>query len=82
MKDLTKFYKKEGDDENNSSSGTGMEEDLKILNEKLRRMYDVVKSDPAYAKKGYKASAHMIQDIMEERDQIYSKKTVSDEDDD
>ena len=50
-----------------------MEEDLKSLNEKLRRMYDVVKSDPSYAKKGYKASAHMIQDMMEDRDQVINK---------
>lgn len=59
-----------------------MEEELKGLNEKLRRMYDVVKSDPAYSKKGYKASAHMIQDMLDERDQALTKQMVSDEDED
>ena len=45
-------------------------------------MYDVVKSDPAYAKKGYKASAHMIQDLMEERDQTGNRNNISDDEDD
>ena len=31
-------------------------------------MYDVVKSDPSYIRKGYKASAHMIQDMMDMRE--------------
>ena len=45
-------------------------------------MYDVVKSDPAYAKKGYKASAHMIQDLMEERDQTANLNAASDDEED
>lgn len=44
-----------------------MEEDLKNLNEKLRRMYDVVKSDPNYMKHNYKASASAIQAMMKEQ---------------
>ena len=79
---MTKFYKKEGDEEGHGGANSGMEEDLKSLNEKLRRMYDVVKSDPAYSKKGYKASAHMIQDLMEERDQTANRNNISDDEDD
>ena len=40
-----------------------------------------MKSDPSYVKKGYKASAHMIQDMLDGRDQDF-KNVVSDEDED
>ena len=61
LKELTAFYKRE-------SEGSGsMEDDLKNLNEKLRRMYDVVKSDPNYMKHNYKASANAIQAMMKEQ---------------
>ena len=44
-----------------------MEDDLKNLNEKLRRMYDVVKSDPNYMKHNYKANVTAIQALMKEQ---------------
>jgi hypothetical protein len=31
-------------------------------------MYDIVKNDPQYMKRSYKASAHMIQDIINDHD--------------
>lgn len=41
-----------------------LEDDLKYLNEKLRRMYDVVKNDSSYLKHNYKASTEAIQNLM------------------
>lgn len=32
-------------------------------------MYDIVKNDPQYMKRSYKVSAHMIQDLLNGRDQ-------------
>jgi hypothetical protein len=37
---------------------------LKNINEKLRRMYDVVKNDPGYAKHYYKGNANAIRNMM------------------
>jgi|688.fasta_scaffold28049_4 hypothetical protein len=31
-------------------------------------MYDIVKNDPQYMKRSYKASAHMIQDMINDHD--------------
>ena len=31
-------------------------------------MYDIVKNDPQYMKRTYKASAHMIKDIINDHD--------------
>ena len=47
-----------------------MEDDLKNLNEKLRRMYDVVKSDPNYMKHNYKANVSAIQALMKEQNEF------------
>ena len=60
LKNLTAFYKKEDENENPNDIG----EDLKTLNEKLLRLYDVVKNDPQYMKRNYKASANHIQNLM------------------
>ena len=30
-------------------------------------MYDIVKNDPHYMKRNYKANAHMIQNLFDER---------------
>jgi septation ring formation regulator EzrA len=64
LKDLSRFYKYVGEE----MGCGGLEEDLKELNEKLRRMYDIVKNDAQYMKRSYKASAHMIQDMLENRE--------------
>jgi len=58
MKEQTAFYKKEGD------VAVTMEDELKSINEKLRRMYDVVKNDTGYAKHYYKSSAVAIRNII------------------
>lgn len=78
LKDLTKFYKRESDGPDSKSP----EEDLKVLNEKLRRMYDIVKNDPHYMKRSYKASAHMIQDMLDARDNGDKYGAFDDDDDD
>ena len=36
-------------------------------------MYDIVKNDPQYMKRSYKASAHMIQDMLDAREDSTSK---------
>ena len=74
---MTAFYKREGEE------GTGMEEDLKVLNDKLRRMYDVVKSDPNYASQNYRASASAIQAMLQEQHEYrgYNPQDIDDEDD-
>lgn len=59
---MTKFYKREGDIDQIHET---LEQDLKSLNEKLRRMYEIVRNDPQYMKRSYKANAHMIQDILD-----------------
>lgn len=58
-----------------------MENDLKNLNEKFRRMYDVVKSDPNYMKHNYKASASAIQAMMRDQNEVKSYKPNSFDDD-
>ena len=64
---MTAFYKREGE-----LQGGSMEDDLKNLNEKLRRMYDVVKSDPNYLKHNYRANASAIQAMMKEQQEYKS----------
>lgn len=66
LKEMTAFYKREGEE------GSGLEEDLKMLNDKLRRMYDVVKNDPNYMRQNYKASASAIQTLMKEQQEYRS----------
>jgi hypothetical protein len=51
-----------------------LESDLKNLNEKLRRMYDVVKSDSNYMKHSYKATATAIQAMMKEQSEYKNYK--------
>lgn len=77
LKELTAFYKREGE----LQSGT-MEDDLKNLNEKLRRMYDVVKSDPNYMKHNYKANVSAIQALMKEQQEARNYKPTNLDDDD
>jgi hypothetical protein len=78
LKELTSFYKREGE----LTSGT-MEDDLKNLNEKLRRMYDVVKSDPNYMKHSYKANVSVIQAMMKEQNEYknYRPNSLDEEED-
>lgn len=72
---MTAFYKREGEE------GTGLEDDLKVLNEKLRRMYDVVKSDPNYMSQNYKASASAIQSLMKEQQEYRNYRRTNFEED-
>lgn len=44
-------------------------------------MYDIVKNDPHYMKRSYKASAHMIQDILDGREEKGGRLDEEDEDD-
>lgn len=44
-------------------------------------MYDIVKNDPQYMKRSYKASAHMIQDILDGREEKGGKYQDEDEED-
>ena len=44
-------------------------------------MYDIVKNDPQYMKRSYKASAHMIQDLLDGRDDEIGKYNAYDDDD-
>lgn len=78
LKELTAFYKRE-----EAPSGS-MEDDLKGLNEKLRKMYDVVKSDPNYMKHNYKANASAIQALIREQNEYksYRPSPLDEEDDD
>ena len=83
MKELTSFYKREG--ENDTSNA--LEDELKILNEKLMRMYDVVKNDPKYMQRNYKATPNNIQNIMSTNNQgsneyVPFNKTEEDDDSD
>ena len=64
LKDLTSFYKRDPENENGMQ---GLEDDLKALNEKLRRMYDIVKNDPNYMNGNYKANAQEIMGLLNER---------------
>lgn len=61
LKELTQFYRQGGE------VSRSLQEDLKILNEKLRRIYDVVRNDPNYMKHNYKASANAIQAMMNDQ---------------
>ncbi len=45
-------------------------------------MYDIVKNDPQYMKRSYKASAHVIQSMLDGRDDQASKYDPYDNDDD
>ena len=75
LKELTSFYKKEGENDINNC----LKDDLKILNEKLMRMYDVVKNDPQYMKRNYKASANNIQNIINDHHADYVPYNKSDD---
>ena len=48
-----------------------VEDDLKTLDSKIRRIYDIIKSDPDYMRYGYRATASAIQAMM--RDQVQYK---------
>lgn len=63
LKEQTAFYKKEGE------ASASLEDDLKNINEKLRRMYDVVKNDPGYAKNYYKGNASAIRNMLNDNTQ-------------
>ena len=76
LKELTAFYK--GGEE---SSGT-LEGDLKMLNEKLRRMYDVVKNDPNYMSQNYRANANVIQSRLNEARRPFGRSSEDDSDQD
>lgn len=43
-------------------------------------MYDIVKNDPQYMKRSYKASAHMIQDMLDAKEDNISKYDAYDDD--
>jgi hypothetical protein len=68
---LTHFYKQPSDSDAQTST---LDSDLKVLNEKLRRMYDVVKTDANYMKHSYKATATAIQAMMKEQSEYKNYK--------
>lgn len=68
---MTHFYKQAAENDGQTAS---LESDLKTLNEKLRRMYDVVKSDSNYMKHSYKATATAIQAMMREQSEYKNYK--------
>ena len=76
LKDQTAFYKKEGE------FSSSLEDDLKNINEKLRRMYDVVKNDPGYAKNYYKSNASAIRNILNDNGKNQEFKNYNDDDGD
>lgn len=57
-----------------------MEDDLKNINEKLRRMYDVVKNDPGYAKNYYKSSVTAIRNILNDNTKNGELRNYNEED--
>lgn len=59
LREMTAFYKAEGDIEN----GT-LEDSLKKINDKMSRIYTVVKNDPNCMRQNFDASATAIQNIM------------------
>lgn len=77
MKELTAFYKGGG-----VSSGESLEADLKVLSEKLRCMYDVVKNDPNYLNQNYKANAKVIQSRINESHRQFGRASEDDSDQD
>lgn len=62
LKELTSFYKIE-----NELQGGSAEDELKNLDNKIRKIYDIIKSDPNYLRYGYKATANAIQAMMTEQ---------------
>jgi hypothetical protein len=62
LKELTSFYKIE-----NELQGGSPEDELKNLDNKIRKIYDIIKSDPNYMRYGYKASASAIQAMMKDQ---------------
>lgn len=75
LKQLTVFYKKEGQNDVNNQA----EDDLKILNEKLMRMYDVVKNDPKYMQRNYKPTASNIQGMLNNQINEYAPFSKADD---
>jgi hypothetical protein len=62
LKDISAFYKTDNENQENSP-----EDDLRILESKLAKIYDIIKSDPNYAKINYRDTINVIQTIMNGR---------------
>lgn len=69
LRELTAFYKIE-----NELQGGSAEEELKNLDNKIRKIYDIIKSDPNYLRYGYKATASAIQAMMKDQSDFRSYK--------
>ena len=76
LRELTAFYKV------GEESGGSLEGDLKVLSEKLRRMYDVVKNDPNYTSQNYRVNANVIQSRLNESRRPYGRGSEDDSDQD
>ncbi len=80
IKDLTAFYRIQ-----NELEGDSIEDGLKNFENKIRKIYDIIRSDPNYAKYGYRVSANAIQMMLREQQEYKSYKGTAleaEEDDD
>jgi len=62
LKDLTKYYTID-----NQLQGDSLEENLKNLDNKIRKMYDIVKIDPNYMRDNCKVTSTAVKAVMSEQ---------------
>lgn len=76
LKDLTQDYIID-----NELSSDSLEDNLKNLDNKIRKMYDLVKVDPTYMRDNYKETSTAVKAIMNEQSiyKNYEAHTIEDD---